>query len=197
MRQTTWFSDPNNGYLQTFFVSTHMIESRIKAAVRDIQDFPKPGILFKDITPILLDNELVGAIADEFASRVDFEVDVMCAVESRGFFFGTLIAERLGIPFIPIRKQGKLPGDTIAYSYDLEYGSATIELHKGHLIPGQRVLIHDDLLATGGTVAASSELVKREGAEVAGFSFLVNLSFLDGETKIKPYSSNIISLATY
>lgn len=174
-----------------------MIQDKIKAAIRDVQDFPKPGILFKDITPVLLDPHLVKEITNEFIRRMDFEVDVVCAVESRGFFFGMLIAQQLDVPFVPIRKAGKLPGNTIAYSYNLEYGSATIELHKGHLKAGQRVLIHDDLMATGGTVAAAAELVQQEGAKVQAFSFMVNLSFLNGADKLKKYDSPIISLVDY
>ena len=174
-----------------------MLEEKIKKAIRDVEDFPKPGILFKDITPILLDPVLMGEVVDALAESAKGKVDVVCAVESRGFFFGTLIAQRLGVPFIPIRKEGKLPGNTIAYNYDLEYGSATIELHKGHLKAGQRVLIHDDLIATGGTVAAAAELVLREGGKVAAFSFLVNLTFLNGTEKLDKYNAEIISLVNY
>lgn len=174
-----------------------MLELRLQKAIRDIQDFPKPGILFKDITPILLDPPLVKDCVDALAEQMGNDYDVICAVESRGFFLGTLLAQKLGIPFIPIRKEGKLPGDTISYHYDLEYGSSTIEIHRGHLKPGQKVMIHDDLIATGGTVAAAAELVAREGAKVAGFSFLVNLSFLKGADRLKKYKADIISLATY
>lgn len=174
-----------------------MLEEKIKKVIRDVEDFPKPGILFKDITPILLDPVLVAEVADALAENVKGQVDVVCAIESRGFFFGTLIAERLGVPFIPIRKEGKLPGDTIACNYDLEYGSATIELHKGHIKPGQRALIHDDLIATGGTVAAAAELVLREGGKVAAFSFLVNLTFLNGVDKLSKYNADTLALVNY
>lgn len=174
-----------------------MLEEKIKKAIRDVEDFPKPGILFKDITPILLDPVLVGEVVDALAEDVRGKVDVVCAIESRGFFFGTLIAQRLGVPFIPIRKEGKLPGNTIAVNYDLEYGSATIELHKGHLQSGQRVLVHDDLIATGGTVAAAAELVLREGGKVAAFSFLVNLTFLNGAEKLNKYNADILALVNY
>lgn len=174
-----------------------MLEEKIKKVIRDVEDFPKPGILFKDITPIMLHPELVAEITAELAAQVKGKVDVVCAVESRGFFFGPLIAMELGVPFIPIRKEGKLPGNTIAYNYDLEYGSATIEIHKGHLQPGQRVLVHDDLIATGGTVAAAAELVLREGGQVEAFSFLVNLSFLNGAEKLSKYNAELFALVNY
>lgn len=174
-----------------------MLEEKIKKVIRDVEDFPKPGILFKDITPIMLHPELVAEITAELAAQVKGKVDVVCAVESRGFFFGPLIAMELGVPFIPIRKEGKLPGNTIAYNYDLEYGSATIEIHKGHLQPGQRVLVHDDLIATGGTVAAAAELVLREGGKVEAFSFLVNLSFLNGAEKLSKYNAELFALVNY
>ena len=174
-----------------------MIETKIKSVVRDINDFPKPGIIFRDITPILLDSELCNEIVDEFLRSFDFDIDVICAIESRGFFFGTLIANKLNIPFVPIRKEGKLPGDTISYTYDLEYGTSTIEIHDGVLKPGSKVLIHDDLLATGGTALAAAELVEKQQAEVAAFSFLVSLEFLDGPEKIKAHGSRLISLVKY
>lgn len=174
-----------------------MIESRIKSVVRNIYDFPKPGIIFRDITPILLDSELCNEIVQEFLNRMDFDIDVICAIESRGFFFGTLLANRLNIPFVPIRKEGKLPGDTISYTYDLEYGSSTIEIHEGVLKPGSKVLIHDDLLATGGTALAAAELIEKQHAEVAAFSFLVSLEFLDGPEKLRAKYSHFITLAKY
>lgn len=175
----------------------YLLEERVKKAIRNIPDFPKPGIQFKDITPILLDVNLCKDIVQGIKAQLDFEVDAIVAIESRGFFFGTLLADRLNVPFVPIRKEGKLPGDCIKYKYDLEYGTSTIELHKGFLKPGMKVLVHDDLLATGGTVTAAAELVRMEGAEVAGFSFLVNLSFLNGVSVIEKYSKNILSVATY
>lgn len=175
-----------------------MIEKKIKAAIRDVPDFPKRGILFKDLTPILLDAKLCKDIVSEIIKQLKgIKIDAILSVESRGFFFGILLAQKLQIPFIPVRKKGKLPGDTIAYKYDLEYGTATVEIHKGHLKKGNRVLIHDDLLATGGTAAAASELVKMEGAKVAAFSFIVNLKFLKGEKILKKYSGKIFSLASY
>lgn len=174
-----------------------MIEDQIKSVIKDIPDFPKPGVVFKDITPILLQPELCNDIVDEFLARFDFDIDVICGIESRGFFFGMPLAQKLQVPFVPIRKEGKLPGDVISYSYDLEYGSSTIEIHDNVLTPGQKVLLHDDLLATGGTAAAAASLIKQQGAEVAGISFLVNLKFLEGERKINNYTDNIIALAEY
>ncbi len=174
------------------------LESRIKSHIRDIPDFPKPGILFRDITPVLLDHELCSDIVDEFLSRLpSVSLDAICAIESRGFFFGTLLANRLKLPFIPIRKKGKLPGDTISYTYDLEYGTSTIEIHDGVVKPGNKVLLHDDLLATGGTIMAAMELIKNQKAEVAAVTFLVSLEFLDGPKKLKRKNPNVISLAKY
>lgn len=174
------------------------LEQRIRQSIRSIPDFPKPGILFKDITPIFLDPELCKDIINDFVDQIrPMEIDVLCAVESRGFLFGPGIAQKLNIPFVPIRKKGKLPGDTIEFTYELEYGSATVEVHNDAIIAGQRVFIHDDLLATGGTAMAGAELIKMLNGEVAGFGFLVHLGFLNGEERLKGYSSKIISLVDY
>ncbi|GIV34214.1 MAG: hypothetical protein KatS3mg031_1749 [Chitinophagales bacterium] len=176
----------------------HSLETRIKALIRDIPDFPKKGIIFKDITPILLHPDLCTEIVDEFIRRLPATpLDAICAVESRGFFFGTLLANRLQLPFIPIRKEGKLPGDTISYTYDLEYGTSTIEIHEGVLKPGNKVLLHDDLLATGGTISAAMELISKQGAEVAAVTFLVSLEFLNGYRKLKSKNAQIITLSRY
>jgi adenine phosphoribosyltransferase len=175
-----------------------MLEQRLRDAIRDVPDFPKPGILFKDITPILLDPALCSDTADALAEGVrPLKPDVVIGVESRGFFFGLMMAQRLGVPFVPVRKAGKLPYRTISHEYSLEYGTATVEMHIDAVRPGQRVLIHDDLLATGGTAAAAAELVKRQDGTVAGFSFLVALDFLDGEQTLKPYADNVVSLLHY
>jgi len=174
------------------------ITDKIKNAIRDIKDFPKEGIIFKDITPILLDPILCEEIIDEFVKDIGkLKIDAIACVEARGFFFGTLIAQRLQIPFIPIRKQGKLPYETVSHSYDLEYGSATIEMHDDAVKQGWKVLVHDDLLATGGTASAAAELVSKKGGKIVGFSFLVDLTFLDGQKVLKPYSENIVSLVEY
>lgn len=175
-----------------------MIEQEIKRAIRTIPDFPKKGIDFKDITPILLDMELCQRIVDEFLHRLrGLRFDYLCAIESRGFFFGTLLAYKLNIPFVPIRKEGKLPGDTARFHYDLEYGSATIEIHKDVIHQGAVVLLHDDLLATGGTAFAAAELIKSLGGRVEAMTFLVNLSFLDGAKKLKSITEHIIYLASF
>ena len=175
-----------------------MISSRIKQTVRDVNDFPKPGIIFKDITPILKDPELCDEIIRELASQLsDLEIDAVAGIESRGFLFGPQLAQLLKVPFIPIRKAGKLPYKTIQQSYDLEYGSAVIECHEDALSKGQRVLIHDDLLATGGTVVAATQLIQQLGADLVGYSFLISLDFLQGRERLKPYSTQVFSLASY
>lgn len=176
------------------------LQKRIKDTIRDVQDFPKPGILFKDITPILKDAELCEAIASmlylEIVSK-NIKIDAIAGAESRGFFFGFLLANKLRVPFIPIRKPGKLPFKTVSIEYDLEYGSSKIEMNEDAIEPGWNVLVHDDLLATGGTAAATAELIKRQGGNIAGFYFMVGLGFLNGAEKLKPYSENIFSLAEY
>ncbi len=175
-----------------------MIEQQIKAAIRDIPDFPKPGILFKDITPILKDPALCVAIADNFAEKLrDENIDVVAGIESRGFLFGLALANLLGVPFVPVRKVGKLPYTVKKKEYDLEYGSAVIEMHTDAFAPGSRVLIHDDLLATGGTAAAAAELVQEMGGTVVGYAFLVSLNFLNGRDRLVPLCDKIIALAEY
>jgi adenine phosphoribosyltransferase len=161
------------------------LQDKLKAVIRDVPNFPKEGIIFKDLSTILLYPDLVNEVIDNFVNNLEEKPDAITAIESRGFWFGPLIAQRLKVPFIPIRKKGKLPGETVSESYDLEYGSAVIEMHKGHLKPGWKVLIHDDLLATGGTALAAANLIKKEGGTVHSFSFLVNLDFLLGSAQIK------------
>jgi adenine phosphoribosyltransferase len=175
-----------------------MIEQQIKSAIRDIPDFPKPGITFKDITPILKDPVLCENILDEFVKKLKHtHIDVIAGIESRGFLFGLSLAGKLGVPFIPVRKAGKLPYTIKQKAYKLEYGTAVIEMHVDAFEPGQHILIHDDLLATGGTVTAASELIHEMGGVIAGFAFVVGLGFLDGAERIKPISDNIIVLADY
>jgi adenine phosphoribosyltransferase len=175
-----------------------MIEQQIKNAIRDITDFPKPGIVFKDITPILKDPVLCDHIVEAFVTRLQHQkIDAVAGIESRGFLFGLQLAGRLGVPFIPVRKAGKLPYSVKQKVYELEYGKATIELHTDAFTPGQHILIHDDLLATGGTVTATSELIKEMGGHVAGFSFVVGLGFLKGREKIAPINDKIVILAEY
>lgn len=175
-----------------------MIETLLKAAVRDIADFPKPGIVFKDITPILKDAKLCDAVVESFVERLQgVEFDLIAGIESRGFLFGLRLANRLGIPFVPIRKEGKLPAKTTKQSYDLEYGKATIEIHTDAFEAGTRVLLHDDLLATGGTLVAASKLIEQLGGIVAGFSFVISLDFLNGKQRLVPFSKTLISLVHY
>src|ERR1700749_3782528 len=172
-----------------------MITQQIKSAIRDIPDFPKPGIVFKDITPILKDPVLCDNIVNAFVDQLKGKrIDVIAGIESRGFLFGLTLASKLGVPFVPVRKAGKLPFTIKQKAYKLEYGTAVIELHTDAFEPGQHVLIHDDLLATGGTALAASELVKEMGGEVAGFSFVVGLGFLNGRERIAPLSDNVIVL---
>lgn len=175
-----------------------MISTKLKNAIRDIPDFPKPGIIFKDITPILKDPILCTEIVEAFASRIDTgTIDVIAGIESRGFLFGLMLANRLQIPFVPVRKEGKLPAKTIKEPCELEYGSAILELHADALIKGQRVMIHDDLLATGGTVSAATRLVQKLGGVVAGYSFVISLDYLHGKEKLKGDSDNVITLVSY
>ena len=175
-----------------------MISTHLNNAIRDIPDFPKPGILFKDITPILKDAKLCSAVIDEFVIRLEgTQIDVIAGIESRGFLFGLMLANRLQIPFVPIRKRGKLPFKTIQEPCELEYGSDILELHEDALLPGQRVLIHDDLLATGGTVGAATRLVQKLNGVVAGYSFVISLDFLNAKDKLRLVSENIITLVSY
>ncbi|MBT7619606.1 MAG: adenine phosphoribosyltransferase [Flavobacteriales bacterium] len=175
-----------------------MIQEKLDKVIRTIPDFPKDGISFKDITPLLLDASLTNDIINEFIGRLEgVDVDAIVGVESRGFLFGFLLANKMEIPFVPIRKVGKLPGETLQYKYDLEYGSAEVEIHKNDVQKGWNILIHDDLLATGGTASAAAELVLRLGCKVSAFTFVVNLDFLNGKKEIKEYTNNIISLIEY
>lgn len=174
------------------------IELKIKEVIRDIPNFPKEGIVFKDISPVFLYPDLRKEITKAFCDQfLNTKIDVIVGVESRGFLFGMLMAEYLSVPFVPIRKKGKLPADTFGVDYDLEYGQASIEIHKDALKPGQRVLLHDDLLATGGTIIAAADLVEITGAEIVGFSFLVELEFLKAREKLNKYSDYIVTLANY
>ncbi|HEY4326032.1 MAG TPA: adenine phosphoribosyltransferase [Mucilaginibacter sp.] len=175
-----------------------MITQQIKSAIRDITDFPKPGIIFKDITPILKDPVLCENIVDAFVDRLlGIRIDAVAGIESRGFLFGLTLATKLGVPFVPVRKAGKLPFTIKQKAYSLEYGTAVIELHTDAFEPGQHILIHDDLLATGGTALAASELIQEMGGVIAGFSFVVGLGFLKGKERLTPVCDNILVLADY
>lgn len=156
--------------------------------IRDIADFPKPGILFKDITTLLKDGPSFKAAVDGMMDRVGKrKIDVVVGMESRGFIFGAPIAYKLGVGFVPVRKLGKLPADVVSVEYDLEYGSATLEMHRDAIQPGAKVLIVDDLLATGGTVAGTIELVKQLKGEIVALAFLIELTALKGRDKLAGY----------
>ncbi len=174
------------------------IEKRLDHAIRDVHDFPKSGILFKDITPVLEDPILCRDIVTEFCEHFrNLKVDAIAGIESRGFLFGLPIAIEMGIPFITIRKKGKLPYKTVSYEYELEYGTAAIEVHKDSIKKDWNVMVHDDLLATGGTALAAAELIKSQDANVAGFSFLIELSFLNGLNRLNTFSKEVIKLITF
>ncbi|MEM6830436.1 MAG: adenine phosphoribosyltransferase [Bacteroidota bacterium] len=174
------------------------LEERIKNTVRDIPDFPKKGILFKDITPLLLNVSVSQEITDALAGYwEDKSIDVIAGIESRGLMWGHSLAQKLGVPFVPIRKKGKLPAPAYSFKYDLEYGSAEIEMHQDAISPGQNVLVHDDLLATGGTALGAAELVRIGGGKVSGFSFIVELTFLSAISKLLPISEDVHALVKY
>jgi adenine phosphoribosyltransferase len=174
------------------------LRNRLEAAIRAVPDFPKPGILFRDITPVLEDPQLCGDITEGFLRALKgTQVDAIAGIESRGFLFGMPLAVALGVPFLTVRKKGKLPWKTVAYKYDLEYGSAEVEMHVDSVKPGMRVMVHDDLLATGGTAVAAAELVRMQGGTVSAFSFLIELSFLNGAHRLKEYNAHVVNLITY
>ena len=160
------------------------LAARVPARLRDIPDFPTPGILFKDVTPVLADGEVFGDIIRDMADRRRGSIDVVVGIEARGFIFGAALAHELGIGFVPVRKAGKLPGAVHGLTYDLEYGSATIEINQDSFVGGERVLVVDDVLATGGTAAAACELLDQAGAEVVAFETLVELAFLPGRERL-------------
>jgi adenine phosphoribosyltransferase len=172
------------------------LEPRLRAAIRDIPDWPQPGVTFKDITPLLNEpavfRAVVDALADAFA---DARVDRVLGVEARGFIFAAPVAYRLGAGLVPVRKAGKLPWEIEQEEYVLEYGTDLLEVHKDGVHPGDRVLIVDDVLATGGTAAATARLVERIGGEVIGFGFLMDLAFLNGREQLDGY--DVVSLLTY
>lgn len=174
------------------------IEQAIKRAVVDVPDFPKPGIVFKDISPVLRDPTLRRQITDFIAEtyRGD-KPDVVVGVESRGFLFGMLLADVFDVPFAMVRKAGKLPREAVRVDYQLEYGRAAVELMRGVVAPGQSVMIHDDLLATGGTALAAADLVRRLDGKVHSFSFLIELGFLGGRQKLGALGADVLTLATY
>ena len=168
----------------------------LKSAIRDIPDFPKKGIIFKDITTLLAKGELfqnaIDLLAEQYKGK---DITKVIVIESRGFIFGAPVAYKLGAGLVPVRKKGKLPYKTISATYSLEYGTDTLEMHEDAIKPGERVLIIDDLLATGGTMGAIVELVKKAGGKIAGMSFLIELAFLNGRKNLKDFE--VFSLIKY
>ena len=168
----------------------------IEDKIRTVPDFPKKGIMFRDITTLLKDREAFNYVADKFYERYkDRRIDKVVSVESRGFIFGSVLAYKLGAGFVPIRKPGKLPADVIRQEYQLEYGTDSMEIHKDAIQPGEKVLVHDDLLATGGTVAAACKLIEKLQGKVEGICFLIELTSLNGR-KVIP-NKDIFSLIKY
>lgn len=168
----------------------------LEALIRDVPDFPKPGIIFKDITPLLADPDALKYTADQLAGQyADENIQLVTGIESRGFIFGSMIAERLDVGFAPIRKPGKLPAEKLSESYTLEYGTDTVEMHVDVVNPGSRVLMTDDLLATGGTMQAACRLVEKLQGIVVGASFVIELSFLRGREKLPCPVHSLIQVA--
>ena len=167
----------------------------LKALIRDIPDFPQPGIIFRDITPLLADGQRFREVVDDTAERYRNQTDVVVAIESRGFIFGAPLAYALGIGLVPVRKSGKLPHRTIRAEYSLEYGQNTLEIHEDAIREGQRVLLVDDLLATGGTAKAAAELVERLGGKISGVFVLAELADLHGRAVLGGY--DVQSLVVY
>jgi adenine phosphoribosyltransferase len=168
----------------------------LEQSIRNVPDFPKPGIQFKDITPVLADGRLFDATVQHLLADVlPGSVDKIVGIDARGFIFGAAAAQRLGVGFVPVRKKGKLPWETHEQSYDLEYGSNTVAVHTDAVAPGERILLVDDLLATGGTAAASLQLLSRLGAKIVGVRFVIELAFLGGRERLGPF--DVRSLITY
>ncbi len=172
------------------------VAERLDKAIRDVPDFPKKGIVFKDITPLLNDPELFKLALEEIVMKYKTKgVQHVVGIESRGFIFGAPLAVRLGAGFVPVRKKGKLPSKTKAVTYSLEYGEDTLEIHTDAVKPGAKVLLVDDLLATGGTARAVCDLLRDMGAHIVGVAFVIELTFLNGSEKLKDY--NVSSIIKY
>jgi adenine phosphoribosyltransferase len=175
---------------------TSSLADLVDARLRDVKDFPSPGIVFKDVTPVLADAEVFSAVVRDMAERRRGTVDVVVGIEARGFIFGAALAHELGLGFVPVRKAGKLPGATRGLTYELEYGTATIEIHEDAFVAGARVLLVDDVLATGGTAEAACRLLEQAGAEVVAFETLVELAFLAGRERLARYDVHATVVVT-
>jgi adenine phosphoribosyltransferase len=174
------------------------IQEKVKKYIRDVHDFPIPGIIFKDITPIMMNPKLSKELVEELAKQViNTGVNKIAGIESRGFLLGYPLAMHLDLPFVLIRKKGKLPYHKVTQSYALEYGLAEIEMHCDAVDSNDKVLIHDDLLATGGSAEAAASLICGQGAEVVGFSFLIELTFLNGREKLAEFNCPIFNIVSY
>ena len=171
-------------------------EAALRKRIKDLPDYPKKGVIFRDITPLLKDREGFRLCVDELAKRLDPDgIDYVVGIESRGFIVGAALAYAMGKGFIPVRKKGKLPRKTVSVDYELEYGTETIEVHEDSVERGSRVLIADDLLATGGTAAAAADLMSRLGADVVGFAFVVELGYLNGIERLN--GAKVTTLVKY
>ena len=172
------------------------MNQKLMEMIRDVPDYPKKGVIFKDITTLIKNGDALNEVMDIFCKKCkDKKIDLVAAIESRGFIFGGALADRLKVGIVPVRKLGKLPADTVVEKYDLEYGTDSLEMHKDAIKKGQKVLIIDDLLATGGTLEATCRLVEKLGGEVAGILVMIELCFLKGREKLKNY--DFFSLLKY
>jgi adenine phosphoribosyltransferase len=169
----------------------------LKEAIRSINDYPKPGIIYRDITPLLKSPDLFSLAIDICAELIDSNIDLIAAIDARGFIFGSALAQKLRKGFIPIRKRNKLPYKVISQEYSLEYGVDQLELHIDAITPSQKILLIDDVLATGGTAEASAKLVNQLGGEIVSMIFIIELLGLNGRQRLEEYSNNIHSLITY
>ncbi len=170
---------------------------RLESTIEKVQDFPIPGVLFRDISPIFQHPDLYTEVVEDLAHFSRGKVDVVCGIESRGYLFGIAIAVALNVPFVLIRKAGKLPPPVVGEHYALEYGTAKIEMRTGAISPGQRVLVHDDLLATGGTTEAAARLIEAQGARAVQFSFLIGLEALKGRERLEPFGAEVYEVVRY
>lgn len=169
------------------------MEDYFKQKIRNVPDFPKKGILFRDITTLLKDKDSFKRSVDAlYELSKDMHIDKVVGIDSRGFIFGSILANKLGAGFVLVRKPGKLPAETLNQSYTLEYGEDMLEIHKDAILPGERILLHDDLLATGGTARAACDLIEKAGGQIVQVSFIIELAFLQGKNKFKDYKVNTL-----